>query len=180
MDLRKKRGYQMRTYVTLAALCCLIGFGPAWVRTGYSLTADGGKKELDLDGKERENPTDLLYYYTVPSNLSYHLLPLCFRCLCSFFGGYNDLPPLITAAVNQIDDMEFVVDGRKDIILNHMPAFSIVHMVELNVLSVIPGRIDSALFDKLKKREHARKKAKQQMKREDQRIRVDFLHPVDS
>lgn len=45
MDLRKKRGYQMRTYVTLAALCCLIGFGPAWVRTGYFLTADGGKKE---------------------------------------------------------------------------------------------------------------------------------------
>ena len=130
------------------------------------------KKELDFDGKERENNVDLLYYYTVPSNLSYHLLPLCFRCLCSFFGGYNELPPLITASVNQIDDMEFVVDGRKDIILNHMPAFSIVHLVELNVLSVIPGRIDSALFDKLKKREHARRKAKQQMKREDQRIRV--------
>lgn len=138
------------------------------------------KKEFEADDKGRESDADLLYYYTVPSNLSYHLLPLCFRCLCSFFGGYNDLPPLITASVNQIDDVEFIADGRKDIILNHLPAYSIVHLVELNVLSVIPGRIDPALFDKLKKREHARKKAKQQMKREDQRIRVGFCALIDS
>lgn len=138
------------------------------------------KKEFEADEKGRESDADLLYYYTVPSNLSYHLLPLCFRCLCSFFGGYNDLPPLITASVNQIDDVEFIADGRKDIILNHLPAYSIVHLVELNVLSVIPGRIDPALFDKLKKREHARKKAKQQMKREDQRIRVGFCELIDS
>lgn len=136
---------------------------------------ENGKKEIEVDRTSERNGADLLYYYTIPSNLSYHLLPLCFRCLCSFFGGYNDLPPLITASVNQIDDVEFVVDGRKDIVLNHMPAFSIVHWVELNVLSVIPGRIDASLFDKLKKREHARKKAKQQMKREDQRIRVHFF-----
>ena len=134
--------------------------------------------DSELSEQAEESFPDLLYYYTIPSNLSYHLLPLSFQCLRSFYGGLSCVPPFITASVLQIEDIELSADHQgRNAVLHHMPSYSILHYVELNVCSIIPGRIEASLFESIIRREQARKKAKQQMKREARRIQV-VLHVV--
>lgn len=115
------------------------------------------------------------YYYTLPWRLSYHLLPLCFQCLRSYYGNYQHCPSQIQSKILEVEDIEVTSHVCSvDKVLQHSPLHSVIHYVELDVRSLVPDRIEKGLWEMVKKREANRKLEYRQMKKEERRMDVGF------
>lgn len=120
----------------------------------------------------------VLFYYTLPWRLSYHLLPLSFQCIRNSFGFYHQCPGTIRAKVLEIEDVE--LSSREcslDKTLQHLPMQTIIHYIELDVRMIVHERIDKKLWDQIKKREMNRKQENRQKMLEERRMSVG-LHYI--
>lgn len=120
--------------------------------------------------------SDIYYYYTIPWRLSYHLLPLTFQCIRSYYGSYEKCPLHIQSKVIEIEDIEVTTHSCSvDKSIQHSPLYSVIHYLELDIHSIIPDKIEKGLWEQIKKREMDRKIEKRQMRKEEKRIDVYCL-----
>ena len=115
---------------------------------------------------------DLLFYYSHPTLLSFHLHPFNLKCLRSQYGDYCDLPMTVTSTVVQVEDAEVMMGKFRDPTLHHLPSSTPMNYVELDVKPLLIGRLDEKLWKEVKEREATRRRQQRHMKREERRIDV--------
>lgn len=115
---------------------------------------------------------DLVFYYSCPTLLSYHLHPFTMKCLRSQYGELCDLPLVITSTVFQLEDTEVMSKTFRDSTLHHLPVSTPMTYVELEVRPLLIGRLEDKLWKEMKEREAARRRHQRFMKREERRINV--------
>ena len=120
---------------------------------------------------------NVCYYYTLPWRLSYHLLPLTFQCLRCCYGSYSQCPLVIQSRVIDVEQTEITVKHYSvDKSINHLPLYSVVRYVELDIKQITHQHVDKQLWEMVKKRESNRKAEKKQQKMEERRIYVFTLY----
>lgn len=115
--------------------------------------------------------SQLLFYYGCPTHLTYYLHPFTQKCLRSQYHSCRDYPTQISSTVLHVDDT-VLDETAQGAALEHLPPLSTLHAVELDVRPLLRGRLSDSLWNEVKQRAAARRRAERASKREERRIDV--------
>ena len=149
--------------------------------SSYSLSSPSSASLFTASLQSLRLPTDLFYYYTLPYNLNYHLLPLCFQCLRAAVPAYAATYSVLTGTVREIDAFELTPEVvRTNYALSHVPLYTTLFYVEIDVLELLRGiRLPENLFERVKKREKQRKWNQMKDKKEERMMSVGIERESD-
>lgn len=115
--------------------------------------------------------SELLFYYGVPTRLSYYLHPFTQKCLRAQYRSRFEYPAEIASTVLHVEDA-LLGETTQGAALEHLPPRSSMHAVELDVRPLLRGRLPETLWSEVKQRAAARRRAERASRREERRIDV--------